>query len=440
VTDLGPSDPDGGLRVDVFAVLVGAAVGVVGTAFREGARSGYALYASALDAGSRLGFPGWILGAVTGGLMVVAAVALSRRFAPEAGGSGIQEVEGMLLGVRPALRWRVLLPVKFFGGLLGISAGLLLGREGPTIHMGGALGTAVAERARGLAERTRILAVAGSAAGLAVAFGAPFAGILFALEELRGEFSPSPAGIRRVALATITAVIVGMALAGSGRMLPIPSAPAPGMIELALAIPFAAAIGLFGVLFNAALLGTADAYRALTRRFGWVTPVFVTGAVVGSLVWAARGLTGGGESLSLRLLGAPPALGVLVLLLSARFLLFHASYATGAPGGIFAPQIAFGTIFGLLLVGAVRHFAPGLSLSTSNWAMAGIVALIAATVRTPLTALALGVEMTGNYPVLPIGLLAAFVADLTARALGGRPIYQQLLKRQLARARSAPAP
>jgi CIC family chloride channel protein len=426
-----PAAESGTLGGDWLAVLVGAVVGGVGTAFREAAMRGYALFSACLGAADDRGVPGWIPGALTGAAFVGLAAFLTHRFAPESAGSGIQEIEGMLSGVRPQLRWRRILPVKFIGGLLGISAGLLLGREGPTIHMGGGIGAAVAERTRAGRDRKRLLVGAGSAAGLAVAFGAPLAGILFALEELRREFPPTRSAIRAVALAAITAVLVGVALAGPGRILPVPPTGAPGLAELLLVLPFAAAVGVVGVAFNAALIFALDAGAAIARRAGWLALALVAGGGIGALVWIFHDATGGGEDMSQKLLTSRSAAAALVVLCVARFILFNVSYATGIPGGIFAPQLALGTILGLLFAAGAARLAPGLALTPTHWALCGMAALLAATVRAPLTGLALVVEMTGCYPVLLMALAASMAADLTAKALHATPVYDLILERQL---------
>jgi CIC family chloride channel protein len=419
------------LRLRLLAVAAGASIGVVGTAFRIGAERGYAAYAALLAAAPYGLLPGWGLGAISGAIAISAVVFLTRRFTPEAAGSGIQEIEGALAGVRPLPRWPRILPVKFFGGLLALWAGMVLGREGPTIHMGGSLATALASWRSLTRERANILIGAGSSAGLAVAFNAPLGGILFAMEELRREFPLNLLSAQCVSLATIAAILVSITLAGPARILPMPLYGAPGFVELGLTVPFAVLVGVYGVLFNAALVRTQDGFRTLTRRFGWLLPASLTGGGIGILVWAFADVTGGGEALTVRLLEAPPGLALLGVLLLARTVSFNVSYATGTPGGLFAPQLAFGTMLGLLFVGAVRLVAPDLGVEPGRFAVAGMAALLTATVRAPLTGLALVVEMTGNYPLLLMALLASVVADSTASALGGRPIYEVLLDRAL---------
>lgn len=428
----------GRLHAEIASVATGAAIGLVGTGFRQAAAFGYHHFSAWLDAAAAAGASGWLLGAAVGGILVAASVFVTRRFAPEAAGSGIQEIEGTLAGTRPPLRWRQTLPVKFIGGLLSLSAGMLLGREGPTIHMGGSIGAALSEHRGASKERMRLFVGAGAAAGLATAFGAPIAGVLFALEELRREFPRTRTAVRCVAIASVTAVAVGMLLAGTGRILPVTATAAPGPLETALVIPFAILIGAFGVLFNRGVFASADVYRAVVRRAGWIVPAFVVGGGIGALVAAFHPATGGGEDLTVQLLAAPPALRLLAILLVVRFVLFQVSYASGVPGGIFAPQLALGAILGLLATGLTDRCWPALALGHTNWALAGMAALIAATVRTPLTGLALVVEMTGNYQVVIMALVAAIVADLTAKALGGRPIYEEMLERQLRGASSGP--
>jgi CIC family chloride channel protein len=124
-----------GWRFRLLTLVLGILTGIVGTAFRLGVSHGFARYARLVALGDRRSAYGWLLAAISGAVMVSSAVFVTRRFAPEAAGSGVQEIEGILGGLRHAVRWVRVLPVKFFGGLLAMSAGLILGREGPSIHI-----------------------------------------------------------------------------------------------------------------------------------------------------------------------------------------------------------------------------------------------------------------------------------------------------------------
>src|SRR5262249_44255761 len=153
--------------------LVGAVVGAIGTAFHIGVDA-TSQWPALLSGPDIVGLP--VLTGLVSAALVVAAVWLVRTFAPEAAGSGVQEIEGALEGLRP-VRWARILPVKFVGGILALGSGLVTGREGPTIHMGASVAQAASEWL-GLSTRDmRGLLAAGGAAGLAAAFNAPLAAI-----------------------------------------------------------------------------------------------------------------------------------------------------------------------------------------------------------------------------------------------------------------------
>jgi CIC family chloride channel protein len=143
-------------------------------------------------------------------------------------------------------------------------------------------------------------------------------------------------------------------------------------------------------------------------------------------------LTGGGEEFSIQILAAPQTAEWLLVVLLLRTVIFPISYASGTPGGIFAPQLAFGALLGLLYGFAVGMLMPQLHLEGGRYAVSGMAALLTATVRAPLTGLALVVEMTGNYPLTLMALLTSVVADVTATLLAGKPVYETLLARTIA--------
>src|SRR5436305_15063095 len=193
-------------RVVPRAALVGLLAGLTAAAFRltlEAADRGRdALFRAAH------GLPhpwGLLLVLAVCGAAAGAALWLVRRFAPETSGSGIPHLKAVLHRLR-GMSWRRVLLVKFASGTLGIGAGLALGREGPTVQMGGAVGDLVSRWLRSGARERHTLIAAGAGAGLAAALNAPLAAVIFVLAELRRDFAPG--ALTAGFVASVTADVV----------------------------------------------------------------------------------------------------------------------------------------------------------------------------------------------------------------------------------------
>lgn len=412
------------------AAAVGVFAGLAAALFHFGVDKGFATFQSIASGAAGLPVPGWLAAAVLGAAMTTLAVYLVRHFTPEATGSGINEVEGVMHHVRPALRWRRVIPVKLIGGLAAMVSGLVLGREGPTIHVGASFATMIAAR-RGFATGdANLLVAAGAGAGLAAAFNAPLAGILFVFEELDDRLLASFAAMQAAAVASVIAVALSGTLLGQGPQLQIGPFPIPTAIDLLLLLPLGVLVGVFGVFFNWALLKALDGLRRVSR-VSWVGVATVVGGAMGLIVAFYPDAAGGGEGLVVDLQQQPLALWALLALLLARFVAFLASYGCGTPGGLFAPLLSLGVIIGLLYAGVLQDMAPGMISSTGPFALSAIAALLAATVRAPLTGIALATALTGDYNLVLAMIATSAAASLVAEALGGRPIYAQLLERTL---------
>lgn len=406
------------------ALVVGLVAGVLASAFRvalaQAEHHRVALLES-LSAGTRI--PVAIAVGALGGAV---ALWLVRRFAPDAGGSGIPQLKGFILGERP-LEWRRLLPVKFIAGVLGIGGGLALGREGPTIQMGGATGLMVSEWFKirpGEGERKALIA-AGAGAGLAAAFNAPLAGVMFVLEELAGSFTPVV--FVSAFLASVTADVVGRILTGAMPVFPLHDMPVPDLRTLPAALLLGVLCGLGGVFFNRSLLASLDWYRRL-RWPGWAVGA-AAGAFVGLASGIFPGIAGSGSVFAERALAGEIAFRWLPLLLVARFILTMGSYGTGAAGGIFAPLLVLGAIGGLAFGKVGHHIAPGWLTHPETFAVIGMGGLLTAIVRAPLTGIVLMIELTGEYDFMLPLLACCLVAYGVAEALRSPPIYEALRER-----------
>ena len=417
-------------RFFLLAALVGIGAGAGGTALH-------------LTVDALMQWPEWLTARIGNGgaaiaaaaaiaaVMAVLSAAIVRRFAPEAAGSGVQEVEGTLEGLRP-LRWQRVLPVKFVAGVLSLSSGLVLGREGPTIHIGASVAGAISDwRKLGKLERSGLIA-AGAAAGLAAAFNAPLASVLFVIEETRRQFPYSFKTYMGVIIACILSAFVTEDIAGVGPDLRIVVAATPLWLLVGF-VGLGAVIGAMGVLFNLMLLKGLDLAAAIGERFPNLVPL-VIGAVIGALVIILPEATMGHEGLIIDMVGAEHAAVFLLAIVAVRFVTSVASYVSGVPGGIFAPILTLAACTGLALGGVLAVFLPDAGPVAVAFAVAAMGALFTASVRAPMVGVVLTLELTGAYEILLPVLVTCLVANITAEWFGGRPIYEQLLERTLERA------
>ncbi len=365
-----------------------------------------------------------VCGAVLGGL----AGWLTDKVAPDAGGSGIPQAKAAIMGMRGIRPLRLAL-VKIVGGCAALAAGMSLGREGPTIHLGAATGELFGRLGRVPVRSRRTLVAVGAGAGLSAAFNAPLAGFLFVMEELRREMSPLTYGTSLVG--SVLAVGVARFALGQDSSFTLTAAPTLPLSSLPAVLLVGIATGLVGIAFNRALLASSG-FRIRKEIPRWALAA-VTGAMTALMISIWPEITGGGHGLAERILKGgmtAAALSSVVALLVGKFAATVASYATGVPGGLFAPLLVIGSLIGLS-VGIALQSVPLLAASPTVLATVGMAAILASSIRAPLTGVVLIIEMTGSYALLYDLLVAAFAAYSVAEILRDKPIYEALLERDL---------
>ncbi len=409
------------------AALVGLLVGGLATGFHSVLDFMIAQYA-ALRMALGTGYLPYLVSVALSAICVAGAFLLVQRVAPEAAGSGIQEIEGAMEDKRP-LNWASVLIAKFFGGLLALGSGLVLGREGPTIHMGAMAAEAISKSGGVTAPEHKGLLAAGAAAGLAAAFNAPLAAILFIVEETRRQFPFSYRTYMAVIIASLLSAAVTEKLTHIGPMLLVEATYVP-VWSFALLGLLGVLLGALGVFFNRALLTVMDLFLKIPKGFRWL-PALAAGGATGVLLNAFPDATGGGEGLVHHLISANYGVLALVLLTLLRLGGVLFSYASGVPGGIFAPMLSIATCAGLAFgVASVNLLPIDMDFRTAC-AVAAMGGFFAASVRAPLVGAVLVMELTGAYTLIMPVLVTCTTASLTAHHLGGRPIYEQLLERTL---------
>src|SRR5271168_3384480 len=422
-----PERPGSLVVLALLAPVAGAIAGLLGSIFRL-----------ALERGDRLRdtFIFWAHGRKTPGfLMVILSCAgaaglaawLVRRYSPFASGSGIPLVEAVLEGKQQQAPFP-LIPVKFFGGLLAMGAGLALGREGPSVQMGASSADALAKICKRSLPDRRVLLAAGAGAGLATAFNAPIAGAIFVLEELVRRFEPR---IAIVALgASSTAIAVARLFLGDAPDFHVRALAFPSNRAKLLFFVLGVLCGLAAIAYNHAILGVI---AAANRLRGWPVELraALIGGAIGTLAWFAPGLVGGGDPITQRTLDGAGTSALIPVLFLVRFGLGAVSYAAATPGGLFAPLLVLGAQLGLFFGLACQFLFSGLHIQPEAFAVVGMAAFFAGVVRAPLTGIVLVAEMTGNVTMLLPMMGGCFAAMLVTTILRNPPIYDSLSERAL---------
>jgi CIC family chloride channel protein len=409
------------------AALVGLCAGGIAVIFRAFLAGADNLRNTLIDWAHAMPLFGWIFPMLFSAAGAVIAAALVYRYAPETAGSGIPHLKGVLHRLR-ALMWGRVLIVKMVSGVLSIGGGLALGREGPTVQMGGAVADGIARRLK-LSPTDRLtLTAAGAGAGLAAAFNAPLSGLVFVLEEMQRDFRPAIFGAAFIAAAA--ADVVARSVSGQLPVFDVPSYAMPPLTALPAFALLGIAAGGVGVVFNKSLLWTLD----FTGKFNQSWRIYLcvaVGAAAGLIAWFSPLAVGGGHALAETVLMNKTSLAAIPILLVLRFGLTITSYGTGAAGGIFAPLLVLGALLGLGIGQIVHSFTPAVAADPGVFAVVGMSACFTAIVRAPLTGILLITEMTGSYEqMLPL-LVSSFCAYAVAEYLRDFPIYEALLERDL---------
>lgn len=416
----------GSVHICITAIVAGALTGFVGGAFRWCLQTADDLRIDFVDWAHKLPGPGWLvpMAATAAGATLAALIV---RWEPLAAGSGIQHVEAVFRGDArpPHIR---LLPAKFVGGVLSIGSGLVLGREGPTVHIGATIGAEAARRARLPDSEVRMMQTAVGGAGLAVAFNAPIGGTLFTLEEVTKSFRVKT--VLATLFSAVTAVACSRLMLGNHADFQVEPIGAPALAWLPLFVVFGLLTGCLGALYNKLVLWFLDHVAAI-RRIPTVAKAAVIGAIVGLAMFVYPLGVGGGEPLTQRILGGHHfVLSIVIAYLAVRFIAGPLSYSAAVPGGLFAPLLAVGALWGLLFAGGFNAVWPEHATQLAiPMALVRMAAFFGATVRAPVTGLVLVVEMTATTEVLVPMMAATAAAVLAAYLVRSPPIYDSLRER-----------
>lgn len=348
---------------------------------------------------------------------------------PMASGSGIPQLEGEMAGQIKQTWWKVIL-AKFIGGIAGMLGGLSLGREGPSIQLGAMAGKGFSRILGRSRTEEKFLLTCGASAGLAAAFNAPLAGVMFSLEEIHKNFSVTV--LVSVMTASITADFLSKNVFGLKPVFQFQVADALPLRYYWLLLVLGVLLGVLGAFYNWFTLKVQALYQK-PKRLGNCTRMMIPFLLAGVLGFTVPQLLGSGHHMVTLLTDGSLVLPAIILLLIGKFLFSAISFGSGAPGGIFFPLLVLGCYIGGAFGQAAVQFVGVDPVFVHNFIILAMAGYFTAIVRAPITGIILIFEMTGSFSQMLSLSVVSIVAYIIANLLRSHPIYESLLENILKR-------
>ncbi len=351
------------------------------------------------------------------------------KFDPDAAGSGIPQLKAAYWKEVGYVPWRPVL-IKFIAGVLNIGGGASLGREGPTVYIGGGIASNLAGFMGVPIRRRRSAVVIGASAGLAAAFNAPLAAITFILEEFVSDIDNRFIG--RVVLSSLLGAFVVYAFIGRQPAFKLPSIESVSWSHYTIVPVVAVFAALAGVIFQQATLSIRYRLKRQKAVPAWLLPCFggLIVWVIGSAVFCTTGKLG---VFSLGYHDLSSALDnnfiwwVAGIMVVAKLLATILSYSFGGCGGIFSPLLFIGGMCGYFIGGLTGHWIPVTPSDRVVLSAVGMSTCLGVVVRAPLTSLLIVFEMTHQFDLIPGLMIGTFIGVIISHAFGKENFYDASL-------------
>lgn len=372
---------------------------------------------------TNLGFPKIIIG-ITVFILLGLAIQFMLSKYPLISGSGIPQVSG-LLTKKVKFKWLGELITKFVGGILAIGAGMSMGREGPSVHLGALVGSGIKKLTRRSEVEEKYLVTCGASAGISSTFNAPLAGVIFSLEEIHKFFSPLL--LICVMVASGTSNFVSRMILGSHTSFQynfILPKDIPYYVIALVTVIFCIVITITGRAFSYFLLLIQKYYRKINLNNYVKISIFMVIAYIVAVFFSD--ITGGGHELIEEMFGKNVMLKTIIIILILKFFYTMLCYATSAPGGIFLPMLVIGALTGKVYGEVLNHYFSIPNEIIVHFMLLGMAAYFTAVVRAPITGITLILEMTGNFSYLYMLIVVCTITYIFTELLKMEPIYERL--------------
>ena len=400
----------------VLTLLIGALTGLMAVAFiLLTERAGSRLYPPGGAAWHRVLVP--ILGSLVMGYLLY-------RYFPDARGSGIPQTKAALYAREGRITAATMFG-KFFCTSATLASGIPLGREGPTVQVGGGIASVLGRHLGLRPEKVKALIPVAAAAAIAAAFNTPLAAVLFALEEVVGDLHAPVLG--SVVLASATSWGMLRLLLGNNPLFKVPQYQLVNPWEFVIYAVLGVAGGLVSVAFSKLLLGMREKFLNFRKSTIPFQPV-VGGLVVGLMGWFVPQVLGVGYEHVGAVLNGGMALRLMLLLLVLKLFAVTISYASGNAGGIFGPSLFLGAMLGGSIGTVAHNFLPEYVATPGAYALVGMGTAFAGIVRAPMTSVVMIFEITRDYAVIVPLMISNLVSFFIASRLQKQPIYEALAR------------
>ena len=412
------------LREDRFflllAVLIGVLSGLVVVCFRLAIEW---TQITLLGPSLSHSFPRVVLAPVIAGI-VVALLAI--HVFPRVRGSGVNQVKSAMYISNGYVPFSTVIG-KFVACALAIGSGQSLGPEDPSLLMGAGIASLIGRSLRLSQEKVRLIAPVGAAAGLAAAFNAPISAVLFVIEEVIGTWSAGVLGA--IVLAAVSSVVTMRAFLGAESLFRVPPFRVAGPGEMLAYVVLGVAGGAASLLLLKWIVYARPKMQELPRWTEYFQPA-AAGLLIGLIGIRVPQVMGAGYAIVDQAMHGQFGWQLLLLLAGLKLLATGFSFLSGTPGGMFAPVIFIGAMLGGAVGSIEHHFFPALTATIGTFALVGIGTLFAGFLRTPITAVFMVIELSGNYTaILPV-IISTMIAYGISRAYQKVPLFDLLARQE----------
>ena len=355
-------------------------------------------------------------------LATLIAGVLIFRFFPEARGSGVPQTKATMFAVRAFKPMRSAMG-KFIVSSLTLASGVTLGREGPSVQIGGGLAVAIGRFFGFTGKRIQMLVPVGAAAALAAAFNTPIAAVLFALEEIAGNLHAPILG--SIVISAATSWLVLRMLLGDEPLFAVPDYEIVHPTEFLIYALLGIIGGFVSVLFVKGMLYLREHFLKMPRKTLWLQPA-VGGLLVGVLAVALPGIFHFGyRTVGEALNGELPLIQMAVLVLLS-VCATSVCYASGNAGGIFGPSLFIGAMVGGTVGSLANTFFPDYTATSGAYALVGMGTTFAGILRVPMVSVIMIFEITQNYTIIVPLMISNLISFFVSLRLQRKPIYEAL--------------